>query len=221
MTKLKALLIASVMVSMGASDAFAGRGTNRAPVRSVSQQRANRSRARQAPRQPRQQRLQQQQQRVSQNGISAHVKNTIASYKDYMVNQAIANNATPPFFLIPHSATMSQTRQGDYKKSITPAYSVSNASGGKLDVTALLPVSAHTGQAQQFAKSNQYNITITHADGTRETIPKVASTGLVTEKVLSIQLKPGKTVVNFWPDGSGGVGGFKAGREIELNYGGQ
>ena len=216
MTKLKALLIASVMVSMGASDAFAGRAAARGNTRNTARQ----TQQRQARTRTRVRTPQRQQQRSQ---ASSRAKVEVAMYKQVM-NNAIAQNATPPFFLVANKdgVKMSQTRQGNYKKNVTPAYKVDGlAKSGELSLTALLPVSAHTGQAQQFAKSNKYNITVTHADGTVQKINKVASTGLITEKSLNLKLKPGKTVVNMWPDGSAGVGGFKAGREIELNWSGK
>ncbi|MBT8493975.1 MAG: hypothetical protein KJO07_13055 [Deltaproteobacteria bacterium] len=214
MTKLKALLIASVMVSMGASDAFAGRGAARGTRTNTAQQSQQRqARTRTRVRTP---------QRQQRTQASSRAKVEVAMYKQVM-NNAIAQKATPPFFLVANKdgVKMTQTRQGNYKKNVTPAYKVDGLSkSGDFSVTALLPVSAHTGQAQQFAKSNKYNITVTHADGTVQKINKISSTGLVTEKALNLKLKPGKTVVNMWPDGSAGVAGFKAGREIELNWSG-
>jgi len=141
-----------------------------------------------------------------------------------MQTQSIQWRTTPPMYLVANSDSVHfvQTRQSNYEKDITHAFDVSNlGASGVLDVTALLPVSAHTGQAEQFAKTNQYNIVIRHADGTVENLAKTPSSGLVTEKTLSIQLKPGRTLLQFWADGSGGVGGYRAGREIELNWDGK
>ncbi len=31
-------------------------------------------------------------------------------------------------------------------------------------------------------------------------------------------MKPGKTIVEMWPEGSAGVGGYVEGRRLEINY---
>jgi hypothetical protein len=132
---------------------------------------------------------------------------------------------TPPMALInasPH-AQVTQSAYFDYYGGVTAKYRVTGlGAGGQLDLVALLPVSGHVGlqAAENYARTNQYNVVITHADGTRQTLPKVAATGFVTEHALSLNLKPGKTIVQFWPDGSGGVGGYQTGREIEFHWDG-
>jgi hypothetical protein len=39
----------------------------------------------------------------------------------------------------------------------------------------------------------------------------------VREHDTDLQLKPGKNVIHFWPDGSGGVGGTPGMRTIEID----
>ena len=218
MTKLKVLLVASVLVSMGAADAMAQGG--RTATRSNSS--ATQQRQQQRTRTVNRARPVVRQQRTATQSAAAKVN--VAMYKQVM-NNAIKQQATPPFFLVANKDghALTQTRQGNYKKSITPAYTVSGLSAsGSMSLTALLPVSAHTGQAEQFAKSNTYSMVVKHADGTVQKLAKVSSTGLVTEKALNLKLKPGKTIVQMWPDGSPlRVDGFKAGREIELNWSGK
>ena len=205
------------MFSMGATDALANRGRTRTTSNSNTAQQRNqqRNRTRTRVRTP-------QRQRSNSSAVSARAQQQI-QFSKIMLSQSISQNATPPFLLVPNkdSVTMTQTRGAHYKNGITAAHSVSGLpASGELNLTGLLPVSAHTGQAQQFAKSNVYNVIITHADGTTQNLGKIKSTGLVTEHGMKLNLKPGKTIVQFWPDGSGGVGGYKAGREIELNWSG-
>jgi hypothetical protein len=114
-----------------------------------------------------------------------------------------------------------QTRQSSYKQGITARFEVTGLRGGSFPVTALLPVSGHVGQAEaaQYARSNVYNVEVEYADGTTETMT-VNATGYVTEKTLDLKLKKGTNYVRFHAEGSGGVGGFRSGREIELEYDG-
>ena len=55
---------------------------------------------------------------------------------------------------------------------------------------------------------NKMKIVITHATG-------------VTEHSLPLQLNLGKPTGQFWPDGSGGVGGHRSGRQVELHWDGR
>lgn len=212
------LLLFASIVTMGVPVvAEAGRGGRSARV-NPAQARAARTQSQRQ--QTRRVRPQRQRQNISLRGNQA--RGTVQAYKSSMESSIMAK-ATPPFALVPSGgATMTQTRSAHYKENRTAAFNVSGAKGGKLSLTALLPVSGHVGvsQAQGYAKSNQYNLVIKHGDGSVERLPKVKSTGLVTEKPLNLQLKPGKTTIQFWADGSAGVGGYKAGREIELNWSG-
>jgi hypothetical protein len=145
----------------------------------------------------------------------------IADFTSSMEN-TVMGNATPPFHLVNMSqgARLRQTRGSNYKQNITARWSVSRlGAAGKLSMTALLPVSGHTGEAAEFARTNVYEVEIEYADGT--TVTKVVkSTGLVTELPLELELKPGTNFVRFAAKGSAGVGGFQSGREIELVWDG-
>ena len=135
------------------------------------------------------------------------------------------NNATPGMSIFPTQSSVkwTQTRSGDYKKSITPSFNVSKlGKSGKIDFMMLLPTSGHDGPAKaaQWAVQSKYNIKITHADGHVENLGQVQSIAHVTEHGLSTNLQKGKTIVQMWPTGSAGVGGFKAGREMEIHWDG-
>lgn len=155
-------------------------------------------------------------------GLRSQARAEIAAYSQ-MMEGSIFQNATPPFALIHMSSghTMRQVRQSSYKQGITARFEVSGLSGGSFPVTALFPVSGHVGQAEasRYARSNVYNVEIEYADGTTETM-RVNSTGYVTEHALDLKLKKGTNYVRFYAEGSGGVGGFRSGREIELAYDG-
>jgi hypothetical protein len=92
--------------------------------------------------------------------------------------------------------------------------------GEELRLVALLPVSGQIGWegAKESARTNLYHLVIDHADGSREVLPRVPSEGLVTQKKLSLRVKPGKTTITFWADGSSAITGLSSGRMIELNY---
>lgn len=140
-----------------------------------------------------------------------------------MMQGSIFQNATPPFALVHMAAgtSMRQVRQSNYKKGITARFEVSGLAGGSFPVTALLPVSGHVGQAEaaRYARTNVYNVEIEYADGRTETM-QVNASGYVTAKELDLKLVKGTNYVRFWADGSAGVGGFRSGREIELEYDG-
>ncbi len=156
------------------------------------------------------------------DGLRSQARAEIAAYSQ-MMEGSIFQNATPPFALIHMSAghTMRQTRQSSYKQGITARFQVSGLAGGSFPVTALFPVSGHVGQAEAatYARTNVYNVEVEYADGTTETM-RVNSTGYVTEHALDLKLKKGTNFVRFYAEGSGGVGGFRSGREIELEYDG-
>ncbi len=156
-------------------------------------------------------------------GARPEARQEIAAYSQ-MMEGSIFQDATPPFALIHMNAgaRVRQTRQSSYKQGITARFEVSGlGSGGAFPVTALLPVSGHVGQAEaaRYARTNVYSVEVEYADGTSETM-RVNATGYVTEKLLDLKLKKGTNYVRFYPEGSGGVGGFRSGREIELEYDG-
>lgn len=138
----------------------------------------------------------------------------------------IKQGTTPFLELVQVNKTvkLKQTAFADYDKGTFSKFNVTGLGAeGTMDLVALLPVSGHVGlaEAKQYAASNQYNITITHADGTNQQVGKTTSTGFVTEKQIGLKLKPGTTRIEFWADGSAGVGGYTAGRRIEFTWDGK
>jgi hypothetical protein len=102
-----------------------------------------------------------------------------------------------------------------------PRYEIEGLrAGAPLRLLALLPVSGQVGweSAKAFARNNRYTLLIEHADGRREFLRNVAAQGLVTQKQLSLAIKPGKTVISFWTDNTDGAIDERAGRAIELHY---
>jgi hypothetical protein len=99
---------------------------------------------------------------------------------------------------------------------------------GRLDLVVCLNVSGHDlkdrADKQQAlasrAKDNRYVIQVTHADGQIERMTGIAANGaLSTSQAISIRgMKPGTTVVEAWPEGSAGVGGYIEGRRLEISY---
>jgi hypothetical protein len=70
------------------------------------------------------------------------------------------------------------------------------------------------------AKDNRYVIQVTHPDGRIEKMTGIEAKGaLSTAQDISIRgMKPGKTIVEAWPEGSAGVGGYIEGRRLEISY---
>jgi hypothetical protein len=70
------------------------------------------------------------------------------------------------------------------------------------------------------AKDNTYVIQVTHADGRKELMKGIGAKGeFSSAQDISIKgMKPGKTIVEMWPEGSAGVGGYVEGRRLEINY---
>ena len=103
----------------------------------------------------------------------------------------------------------------------------------RLDLTVCLNVSGHDfkdqndkplpdakQRLQERAKDNKYVIQVTRPDGTVEKMTGIAANGaLSTAQDISIRgMKPGKTIVEAWPEGSAGVGGYIEGRRLEISY---
>ncbi len=127
------------------------------------------------------------------------------------------------FVHLTDGAAFAQTQTPDYDRGRPAKYVVTGlAATGKLDLVTLLPVSGHNGwaDAQQYAKANRYNVVVTSADGRRTGRAGIAAQGLITEHPVALELKRGTTVIEFWADGSGGVGGYVSGRRIELTWNG-
>ena len=59
-----------------------------------------------------------------------------------------------------------------------------------------------------------------HPDGRIEKMTGIEAKGaLSTAQDISIRgMKPGKTIVEAWPEGSAGVGGYIEGRRLEISY---
>jgi hypothetical protein len=134
---------------------------------------------------------------------------------------AIQGRATPPFDIVslsnreltPVTSGRADTRFIRYKvKSRLP----STQDTFHLPIAVMLPVSGHTGQADEFAKSNIYELRIKQAGGKVVNLPNIKSNGLVTEAGMVLPLKKGLNVLTFWPKGSLGVGGFEKGRTLEI-----
>ncbi len=68
------------------------------------------------------------------------------------------------------------------------------------------------------ARGNRYVIQVTHPDGRVERMSGIEAKGaLSTAQDISIRgVKPGLLVVEAWPEGSAGVGGYIEGRRLEI-----
>jgi hypothetical protein len=159
----------------------------------------------------------------ARGGLSGRVAQQVQQVRREMEKTIRDEQATPPFEVVAkqQGVRLRETRASDYHAGIWQRVRVDGTlAGGKLDLVALLPVSGHVGwaNAQSYARSNQYNVTFEAAGGQEVALPRVSSTGLVTQTHLSLALKPGSNFVRFWADGSARVGGFPSGRTIEIVY---
>ena len=99
---------------------------------------------------------------------------------------------------------------------------------GRLDMTIAMNVSGHDFKDQPNrdalltarAKTNSYNIQVTYPDGRTELMSGIKANGsLHTVQDISISnVKPGEIIVEVWPDGSAGVGGYVEGRRLVIDY---
>ncbi len=103
----------------------------------------------------------------------------------------------------------------------------------RLDLTICLNVSGHDfkdskdtplpdakQRIEARAKDNRYVIQVTRPNGTVERMTGIEAKGaLTTAQDISLRgMKPGTTVVEAWPEGSAGVGGYVEGRRLVITY---
>ena len=87
--------------------------------------------------------------------------------------------------------------------------------GDELRLTALMPVSGHTGQAnvEQWKNTNTYELTVYHPDGTQNQWMVPAGGQYVTPHEFGFKLQKGETRLEFRPTATS-VGGFMPGRRL-------
>jgi hypothetical protein len=100
----------------------------------------------------------------------------------------------------------------------------------RLDLTVFMNVSGHDFKTlpaaekakalQDRANDNSYNIKVTRPDGSTEMMSGILARGqLATGQDISItNMKPGKYILEGWPDHSAAVGGYMEGRHVEITY---
>jgi hypothetical protein len=103
----------------------------------------------------------------------------------------------------------------------------------RLDLTLCLNVSGHDFKdsndkplpdaAQRLAAratDNRYVIQVTRPSGAIERMTGIEAKGaLTTAQDISVRdMKPGLTIIEAWPEGSAGVGGYVEGRRLEITY---
>jgi hypothetical protein len=90
---------------------------------------------------------------------------------------------------------------------------------GIMRVTIMAPVSGHTGadNARKWAKSDSFNVKVTLPDGTVLKKSGLRSKDLVTMADVDFPAQKGKTKIEYWRDGSFGVGGYGSGRTIYIH----
>ncbi len=100
--------------------------------------------------------------------------------------------------------------------------------GGKLNLTALVNVSGHTGQVETYAKDPKqtFNVSVTGPDGKTQSMKVNRTKPTGAEYVVAVDMqidvsKPGTYVISGWPEGSGGAGGYVEGRQYKLHVGKQ
>jgi len=120
----------------------------------------------------------------------------------------------PPFEVVAAGLKETRPSSGEQQHAIyeLPASALKN---GRIDATFLLPVSGHVSSSstENYARTNQYNIVVNG-----RALNKVAAGGAyVKEHAEPIALNAGMNKLELWPDGSGGVYGYPAGRIIEIH----
>lgn len=104
----------------------------------------------------------------------------------------------------------------------------STPADGMFRGTVVVNVSGHDGadKAKAYAESNTYNVRVTLPDGKviqALNIPRnePGKTEYSTKIPVEFPAMQGKTIVEAWPTGSAGVGGYIEGRRYSLNLGDQ
>lgn len=87
--------------------------------------------------------------------------------------------------------------------------------GDQVRMTALMPVSGHTGQAnvEQWKNSNVYELSVYHPDGKMDRWNVPAGGQYVTPHDFDFKLQSGETRIEFRPTATS-VGGFMPGRRL-------
>ena len=153
--------------------------------------------------------------------LSANARQAMTWYGGDM-EKDIRAGTTPHVIVMNVNGKVTSDRQFDYGTHKPGQMRVTGlGKSGNFKVVMLLPVSGHTGEAAKFARSNRYNVTVAAPGGATWSSPKIASTGLVTPKELTLKLTKGLNVLEFWPDGSGGPGGYVEGRRYHITWDGK
>jgi hypothetical protein len=169
--------------------------------------------------------------RTAVDKLSKHMQAEVLGNGEFA---SVGHGDIPAIDLVPAQGSNALTVLQNHNKNVDgmdyagPAkYKVSALPGDKtLDFTLLCPVSGHCGEADAKAwagldpkrpnDTNVFNVRITLADGTQKTFDNLKATGYITELNLSIPLQSGKIKIEYWPENSGGVGGYPSGRTIEI-----
>jgi hypothetical protein len=95
-----------------------------------------------------------------------------------------------------------------------------NVSGHDWREDTSMPMAEKQKLLQERADGNSYNIKVTRPDGSSEMMTGILAKGaLSTGQDISItNMKPGKYILEGWPDHSAAVGGYVEGRRVEINY---
>jgi hypothetical protein len=88
--------------------------------------------------------------------------------------------------------------------------------------TMVVSVSGHDGRQDQYAKSNTYSVRVTLPNGktiTQNRIPRndPSKAEYATAIPLEFPYMAGKTIIEAWPDGSAGPGGYIEGRKYIMH----
>ena len=136
----------------------------------------------------------------------------------------IRGGHTPHWAVVNVNGRVTRDVQYDYGKGKAGIMRVPGlGASGRFKVVTLLPVSGHVGwaNAQKYARSNRYSLTLADEQGNVRWQGKKASTGLVTAAVFELKLQKGKNVFEFAPDGSLGAGGYLEGRRYVIHWDGK
>lgn len=149
---------------------------------------------------------------------SAGVRARIARAKASMT-YTVKQNATPVWQVFGQNATLTEVEGAIYDESNGHATDRPAKvrvgglkAGDDLHLTALLPVSGHTGQAEQYKTTNVYALDVYHPDGQRDS-HTFNSTDYVTPADFKLKLQSGETRIEFHPTATS-VGGFMPGRRL-------
>lgn len=159
---------------------------------------------------------------LDRDKLAADVETRVAQIAASLEREIVNMGDVPQFEIVPLNVTVPNFKlKQDYEhehKALAYEVDHTSLSGKRLKVRTLCPTSGHCGLEDGMAWASRttpsYNLVW---NGTA--LPKFAPNGkLVALHDIDVELNEGWNKLEFWADGSGGVGGAPTERTILIHY---